>query len=105
MSDYTDYMEEMFFNHAFSIRMALESSRGWMDNYIEKRSKYPDWVTRDGRSISIKDISDGHLDNLLNFLPGENIWHEIFSCEKRYRYLCGLEREVEENERVMGIVY
>ena len=105
MSDYTDYMEDMFFNHVFSVRMSLESNRSWMRDYVEKRSKYPDWVTRDGRSISVKDISDEHLENLLKFLPNGNVWHDVFMCEKKYRYLCDLEREVKENENVIETVF
>ena len=105
MSDYTDYMEEMFFNHAFSVSMTLENNRSWMRDYVEKRSKYPDWVTRDGRHISVSKIDDNHLENLLKFLPSENIWHDVFMCEKKYRYLCRLEEEEKKNSEVIDLVY
>jgi len=105
MSDYTDYMEEMFFAHVMNVRERIYSNRKWKEDYLSKRKNYPDWVTRDGKHIAIANITDSHLENLLKFLPNDNPWHTVFECEKKYRHLCDLEKENKENEKVIDLVY
>ena len=87
MSDFTDYMEQMFFSEATNIRERIYESKRWINDYLYKRKSYPEWVTRDGVSIKVEDITDQHLNNLINFLPKRNIWYQVFICEKKYREL------------------
>lgn len=109
MSYYTDYMEEMFFNHVSSVREDLYDFKKWMSDYLDKRSKYPEWVTREGKRIAVGDVDDNHLKNLLNFLPEGTAWHRVFLYEKTYRDLCSKVKELEAidsyNEEVMNLVY
>lgn len=85
MSDYTDYMEEQFFGHVADVRMRIDSKETWIKDYTSKRESYPCWTTRDGQQIKVENVTDSHLENLLNFLPEKNVWHRIFECEKLYR--------------------
>ena len=109
MSDYTDYMEEMFFNHTFNVRETISSNQRWIDDYLDKRSKYPEWVTRDGTHIKVGDITDNHLENLLNYLPKDTVWHNVFSCEKLYRKLSKqiveLRKEDNYNTEIINKIY
>lgn len=109
MSDYTDYMEEMFFAHIANVRETISSNKDWIRDYLEKRSNYPAWVTRDGVSIPVGEVTDSHLENLLIFLPEGTVWHKVFTCEKHYRDLCrltcDLEKEDKYNTEVMEMVY
>ena len=109
MSDYTDYMEEMFFAHVMNVREQLNDINIWINDYLIKREKYPDWVTRDGTHLPIGKIDDNHLDNLLNFVPEGTSWHKAFSYEKKYRRLCKLQSELKEedkdNDKVIDTVY
>lgn len=109
MSEYTDYMQDMFFSRVINVRETISSNKDWIRDYLEKRDKYPNWVTRDGVSIAVSDVTDSHLENLLNFLPANTPWHKVFSCEKHYRQLCKqtqvLEEEDEYNTKVMDIVF
>lgn len=93
MSEYTDYMEEMFFNRVSEVREVIYENRKWKDDYLSKRSSFPDWVNRDGKHIPVSKVTDSHLENLLRFLSEEDVWHTVFACEKRYRELCRLEEE------------
>ena len=109
MSDYTDYMEDCFFSRVSSICQDLYEYKKWIDDYVSKREKYPEWVTRDGKHILVKDVDDNHLENLLNFLPESTVWHRVFECEKQYRYLSKkvkeLEREDAYNQQVINLIY
>lgn len=42
----------------------------------ERNSDQIKWKTKDGSLISIKDLSDSHLNNILNMLEGEALFME-----------------------------
>ena len=87
MSEYTDYMIESFFSHAVDLRERINDSEKWIRAYLSQRKNYPEWVTKEGVRIKIGDITDSHLNNLLNFVPENSVWHKAFTYEKKYRYL------------------
>ena len=109
MSDYTDYMEEMLFNHILNIKDQIYDSKRWIGDYLSKRKGYPNWITRDGRSIPVSEVTDSHLENLLNYIPENNVWHKVFSCEKYYRELMKklpkLEEEDNYNDEIINTIY
>lgn len=109
MSNYTDYMEEMFFNRVMEVRETINDYEKWIEDYLEKRKKYPEWVTRDGKHIPVGEVTDSHLENLLNFLPENTAWHKAFEYEKTYRRLkeklISLKKEDIENEKTIDLVY
>lgn len=86
MSEYTDYMENMFYTRVVNVRHQIDSYEKFITEYTSKRDKYPSWITRDRQVIKIQDITDSHLNNLINYLKySESPWYDIFICEKKYR--------------------
>ena len=94
---------------ATEIRERIYENEKWINDYLSKRENYPKWTTRDGRQISVGDITDSHLENLLNFVPRGNVWHQVFTCEKLYRKLKeelpNLKRANIECNKVMDLCY
>lgn len=90
MSDFTDYQEEQFFNHVANIELELDEKITFKEKYEANRDKYPDWVTKDGTHIKVRDLTNSHLDNLLKFIPkkdpnNETKWINVIKCEIAYR--------------------
>lgn len=85
MSDYTDYMETQFFGELASTTMGIDDMERWINTYLHQRGNYPSWTTKDGKEIKVGDITDSHLENLLNFVPSDCTWHKAFEYEKKYR--------------------
>lgn len=70
--------------------MSLTELENWKAEYESKRDKYPDWVTRFGEHIKLRDINDDYLDNLIRFVSfkdpkNKTKWIDVFNAEKRYR--------------------
>lgn len=87
MSDYTDYMETQFFGELASTTMDIDDMQRWINTYLHQRENYPSWITKDGKEIKVGDITDSHIENLLNFVPSDSTWHKMFEYEKKYRKL------------------
>ena len=110
MSEYTDYMEWCFFNHAANVREEAFDTEKWINDYFSKRKDYPKWRTRDGQEIKVEDVTDSHLENLLRFLKDKDeTWYQVFTCEKRYRELVKklprLKKENKECEKIIDLVF
>ena len=81
-----------FYNHMTSLSWELDNYTKWMASYESQRNKYPDWVTKDGQHIKVRDIMDSHLENLIPFVSkkdpdNETHWLDVLKAEKRYREL------------------
>lgn len=93
MSDYTDFLEACCrspFSEYAEAQLELEELRRWKQKYERNRYKYPPWVTKTGEQIKVKDLTDSHIEALLNFIPkkdpkNETKWIEVIKSEKQYR--------------------
>lgn len=86
----TDNILNDFYDRMASLSIGITHIEGWIRDYENKRKHYPDWVTREGVSIKLQDISDSHLENLIPFMKKKdptNGWLQAFEYEKRYRKL------------------
>lgn len=54
-------------------------------NHKILRKAWPKWTTRFGHKIAIKNLSDSHLKNLVNFVKKGSGWDEAFTYELYYR--------------------
>ena len=82
-----------FYDHMVGLSWDIDDYSKWMREYEKLRDKYPAWVTRDGRKIKIRDITDEHLANLIPFVErkdpnNETRWAELLRQEQQYRRLC-----------------
>ncbi len=57
-----------FFDHMAGLSWDIEDYSKWMHDYEANRYKYPAWVTKDGRSIPVHELTDEHLANLIPFV-------------------------------------
>lgn len=93
MSDYTDFVETYCrtpFTDYAEAQLELTELEQWKRNYESKRDKYPEWVTKTGQKIKVRDLTDSHIENLLKFIPkkdpnNETKWLDVIKCEKQYR--------------------
>lgn len=81
-----------FFDYMASLSWDIEDYSKWMREYEANRYKYPAWVTKDGRSIPIHELTDEHLANLIPFVErkdpnNETRWVELLKQEQQYRRL------------------
>lgn len=81
-----------FFDHMAGLSWDIEDYSKWMRDYEANRYKYPAWVTKDGRSIPIHELTDEHLANLIPFVErkdpnNETRWAELLKQEQQYRRL------------------
>ena len=77
--------EDKLFFTVFGLRDRISSTQKWMADYESKRANYPFWITRKGKYLKVENITNGHLRNLLRFVPENNTWHQVFECEILYR--------------------
>lgn len=93
MSDYTDF-EETYCRSSFTeyaeAQLELEELRQWKQKYESHRDKYPPWITKAGEQIKVKNLTDSHIEALLNFIPkkdpkNETKWIDVIKSEKQYR--------------------
>lgn len=88
----TDLDIARFYDSMVSLRWNIEDSEKWVEDYESNRKNYPAWKMKDGQMISIYDIEDSHLDNLISFVQradpeNKTHWIDVFRAEKRYREL------------------
>lgn len=81
---------QRFYDRMVSLSWGIENYSKWMREYEKYRDEYPAWVTRDGREIKIRDLSDKHLANLIPFVErtdpkNETRWAELLKQEQKYR--------------------
>lgn len=93
MSDYTDFAETFCrssFTEYAEAQLELTELKQWKHKYERNRDKYPPWVTKAGEQIKVKNLTDSHIEALLNFIPkkdpnNETRWIDIIKSEKQYR--------------------
>ena len=79
---------DRFLGRVARLRDEITRNKEWMRDYESVRDGYPEWVTRDGERIKVKDITDEHLDRLVPFLERrdpQTSWIKVFKDEKTYR--------------------
>lgn len=87
-----DYDIERFYDSMVTLRLEMEDYKKWIQNYLSFRDKYPDWITKGGQHIMLKDLTDSHLNNLILFVKrkdpeNKTNWIKILEQEKTYREL------------------
>ena len=93
MSDYTDFVEtycRSSFTEYAEAQLELDELKQWKQKYESNRDKYPPWVTKTGEQIKVRDLTDSHIEALLNFIPkkdpkNETKWLDVIKSEKYYR--------------------
>lgn len=64
------------------------NNMSWIEVYESKRDLLGNWTTKDGQSIPIKDLTDNHLNNIIDYLKRNNRSKEIIDIlevEQKYR--------------------
>ena len=108
MSEFTDFMTEQFFAHHVQLQEECE----WRAKWAVLRHNYPRWVTREGKEISIVQMTDTHLNNTIAFLERKNdssraiqTWLRILRSEKYYREHPLAEAELREENEIIDKVF
>ena len=81
-----DYETEQFFSEIASLRIDIQDFEEWCRKY--KGFKYPAWTMKNGKQISLSDMTDMHLKNTISMIEKKNPdngWIKILKQEKRYR--------------------
>lgn len=110
MSDYTDFAEtycRSSFTEYAEAQLELDELRQWKEKYERNQDKYPPWVTKAGEQIKVKDLTDSHIEALLNFIPkkdpkNETKWLDVIKSEKQYRTIYRKISRLEEEVRKLS---
>ena len=107
MSDYTDFAEACCrspFTEYAETQLELDELRQWKQKYESHRDKYPPWVTKAGEQIKVKDLTDSHIEALIDFIPtkdpnNKTKWINVIKSEKQYRTINAKISRLEEEIR------
>ena len=110
MSDYTDFVEACCrspFTEYAEAQLELDELRQWKQKYESHRDKYPPWVTKAGEQIKVKDLTDSHIEALIDFIPtkdpkNETKWIDVIKSEKQYRTIDAKIFRLEEEVRQLS---
>ena len=83
---------QRFYDSMVILRWDMEDNKKWIEKYLSFRDEYPDWITKEGQHIKLKDLTDSHLNNLIPFVKrkdpdNKTNWIKILEQEKTYRGL------------------
>lgn len=91
MSAIDDLITE-FYDRIATLSWKLRDYRDWVSSYEKMRDNGPDWVTKDGRRMKLRNISEDHLENLISYVQRRDPdntthWYDVLKAEKKYREL------------------
>ena len=91
-----------FYQRKASLEWIIQDHTKWISEYLTIRETLPDWRTKEGNFIKIKDMTDLHLHNVISYLrtkdPNDtHHWINVFCQEQKYRQLrCEINTLIEE---------